>query len=412
MTLAVGRTLPSLYALAGDAHIGAGFFARTLLSAHAGWAVSATCAIATAGTIVTVQYAVFLRGSNSRTAFFAGALALLCMSTRLGISFESIDWLAFAWIVVLLERRAREIYAVPVTALASGLLTGGATFIALLCICTFAGVWLHERRFSRVVRTFGFTAAASTVAAFLQFGWPWNLYGARALYLDTLSVGNERVPLFQLNLNAAIVAFAAILVLAGWFGIQRIRFGSDAIAFFAFALLAMIDARALPFFAIVAIPMLAQSINSVSAAAFSKSTGRWLAGAAVLLVAISWTFPWRAGLPPSPDSPLALARRALADEGHALILCTRSSWCDAATQFGLEPLVDDRSGFTHVGKRELLRRVDNADGDWQGSLLRANVAAIIAPADAPIASLLWRRYWRQAAADDSGRVLFERRHAP
>ena len=392
-----------------DPHVLGGRIAQAALAAHDTWLVRAVCALCVFATVLLTAYRIALRAARLPAIFAGAALTVLCISTRLGTSFEPFDWMLFALVALLLERRRAPVAPVLAAIAVWACVTGGATFGALICLCVFAGTCFDERGLSARARALAAVALPVAVACFVQISGPPAFYGARVLYLDGLLTGNERMPPFQMNPNAAIVGFTVLVVVAAWYGLRKTGRAADALAFFAFALLAIDDVRALPFFAIAAAPSLA-AVAAPAPPRVRDLSASWPAAVVAIAALLATAFALRGagGFPPSPDVPLALELREARQKPGARILCTRPSWCDAAPAAGLVALLDTTAGFSNASGRELLRRVDNADGTWTAALARWHVDALIAPADAPIVSLLRAARWRVTATDSQGRALLQR----
>jgi hypothetical protein len=80
--------------------------------------------------------------------------------------------------------------------------------------------------------------------------------------LDALASGAQRDALWGSSLTVPSLGFALMLIVAGWYGIRRKAQGAEALTFFGLLALSLLDARNLPYFGIVAAPVVADAVAS------------------------------------------------------------------------------------------------------------------------------------------------------
>src|SRR6185437_12249166 len=191
-------------------------------------------------------------------------LAAVCLTARFGVSLDPVGWMCAAGFALALERkwRAASAFALGIVLLWS-LLQGGAPLASLIAVLSFAGAWIDARAFDGDVRNKAVVAGAAVVLGMLQLhAAPWHAYGAHALYLDSMFPGAQRDRLWDGGFTFNTLAFSAIIITAGWYGVRRRERTADAFQFFALMLLAMVDARNLPYFGLLAAPIVADAAAS------------------------------------------------------------------------------------------------------------------------------------------------------
>ena len=371
--------------------------------------VLALCASLTAAAILLVAWRTRARGASDWHAALAAGLVAVCLLGRTGVSLDPIGWACAAGFCLLLDRDdvVSSVNAIAVLILWS-LLQGGATLGAVLALVSLSN-GITKRRC--------LLAAAACVAGALQMhAPPWHAYGAHALYLDSLLGGAQRDAIWSGGMSAQSAGFAALLVIAAWYGVRRRGRAADAVAFFTGLVLAMADARNLPYFAIVAAPVVADALASfyLGARSFPESSARqhavtFLACVAAFAAILSATEPKVAIWPEAPGQPSALLIALARDNRSHHLLCTQPRWCDGAQgDFGnLHALLDDRAGVAARYARRVEADASHAKGPWRSELRRARVDAVIASTDDPIVALLRSSGWR-AYARQGSRVLLKR----
>ncbi|HEY9179713.1 MAG TPA: hypothetical protein VIO32_03275, partial [Candidatus Baltobacteraceae bacterium] len=369
----------------------------------------------TAGAILLAAWRTRMRGAPDVYCALAAVLAAICLSGRFGVSLDPIGWCCAAAFALLLERSGRGalIGALAVVAVWSSL-QGGATLAALLAVLAFAGSWLDAHHFDAEVRNKALLAAGSILLGTLQFhAWPWQGYGAHALYFDALLPGAQRNHLWNGGFSVNTLAFCGVIVTAAWYGVRRKGNSADAFVFFALMLLALVDARNLPYFGLIAAPIVADAAASYYVGARMMPRGS-LIGYSAAFAACAFTFiaamigtePKAVWWPQPAEQPAKLLVALAWDHRTHHLLCEQPRWCDGARLVfpNVDTLLDDRAGLATA---RILRTQDDAvatRGSWRSELAAAGVDAVIAKNDANIVSLLTQTGWR-VKRSDGARVL-------
>lgn len=409
------QILPEFLVQVRDPNLfGGAIFAWTLK--HFGYAfVLALCAVLTGAAVLLAGWRTRLRGASDAYAALAVILAAICLTGGFGVSLAPIGWICAALFAMLLERTGRSavLTALGVVVFWS-LAQGGAPLASLLALVAFAGAWIDARSFDAHVREKAILAAGTAVLGTLQLhGLPWHAYGPHALYLDALLPGAQRDHLWNGGLTVDALAFSALVIAAAWYGVRRRGRITDALAFFALMLLAMADARNLPYFGILAAPIAADAaasyyvgVRTTPRGSFTGYAAAFAACAFAFIATIVGTEPKAIYWPQPLEQPAKLLVALASDRRKHNVLCQQPRWCDGTREVfpNVGALVDDRAGLAPASA---LRAQDDAvatRGAWRSELARARVDAIIAKSDANIVSLLTQTGWR-AQADDGSRVL-------
>lgn len=409
------RLLPEFLVQLGDHNvIGGAIYAAAL--GRFGYAfVLAMCAAMTGAAALLVAWRARTRGTSDWHAALAAILFSLCITGRVGVSLDPIGWVCAAAFCLMLDRKdtAGAINALAVVAVWS-LLQGGATLAPVIAGAALLGAWLDARRFDANVRRAAAIAAGSLLLGALQLhAAPWHAYGAHALYLDAFDPGAQRDRIWNGGISVPGLGFAGLLTVAAWYGVRRRGRAGDAAAFFALLLLALADARNLPYFGIVAAPIVADAAASFYLNARTFPTGSvrqyfvtFCACAFAFIATITSTEPKVPIWPESPEQPSALLARIARDGRAHVLICQQPRWCDGASLAfpRIRPVLDDRAGAAPLPDRRLQADVTNARGRWRSELRAKGVDAIITRDDAGIADLLLASGWREAASEDS-RIL-------
>lgn len=370
--------------------------------------VLSLCGVLTAGTILLAAWRTRLRGASDWHGVLAALLVLLCMTGRAGISLDPIGWACCAAFCMLLDRddEASPVNALAVLALWA-VVQGGATLGALLALISLANGATRKRLL--------FAGSALVLGALQLHAAPWQAYGAHLLYLDALLHGSERDLLWGNGITTGALGFAAILIVAAWYGVRRRARPADAITFFVMFALTLVDARNLPYFGIVAAPIVADALASfyvgaraVPAGSVRQNLVTFLACAVAFTAMVTATEPKVVIWPQAPGQPALLMKILARDERAHRVLCTRPRWCDGAHAVfaRITPLVDDRGALATPVARRAQIDASNATGNWRNELRRAGVDAVIAQHDDSIVALLTSTGWRESASDGS-RVLLQ-----
>lgn len=412
------NVLPEFLVQLRDPNIVGGLLFTFLLKTFGYAIVNALCAVLSAATVLLVAWRTRTRGAPDFYATLAALLAALCLAARLGVSLDPIGWIFAAGFALALERdgRAANPRALAIVALWA-LLQGGALMAGLLALLAFAGAFLDARAFDDTVRYKGVLARGAIVLGALQLhAWPWHGYGPHFLYLDAFAAGAQRDHLWTGGLSLQAASFCILVILAAWYGVHRRGRAADALSFFALMMLAIADSRNLPYFGIVAAPIVADAAASyyVDMRRFPHGTLQRYAVAfsAAALCFMAWfaatgtkTVHW----PRPSEQPASLLLALAKDHRNHELLCQEPRWCDGAeTTFpNLHPLLDDRAGSALPDRRRAQADAVATRGAWRSELAQSGVDAVIAKKDANIVALLTSTGWRAAKADGV-RVLLHR----
>lgn len=362
------------------------------------------------------------RGAPDTFAALTAIVIAACLFDRAGIGLQPIAWAFTALVALMLEWRERRAwYAVVPILYAWGLIDGAATFGALLAVIAAAGATIDSRQWSARLRDRWIVAAASIPVVFVDgTRLSATFYGARALYLDGLLPGAERLRLFTAGAHLPAIALLTLVVLAAWYGVRRKHRAADALIFAIGVPLAVLDARMLPFVALVLAPVVADAMASyyvhrrtVPAASFSTLVLPALAAVAAFVMVVTIAEPRRFALPDPPGAPIALAKRLAGQPGRHRVICAQPIWCDAVSALArgnVAAVMDGRGGHATPPERRIQARFNAVRPGWQAALRAARVSAVIAPADSPVTVLLQLSgRWRAVATDGSHRTLLEYR---
>lgn len=383
---------------------------------HFGYAfVLAFCAVLTGGAVLLSAWRTRLRGASDVYTALAALLAAICLTGQFGVSLAPIGWICAALFAMLLERSGRaSLVLALLVVLAWSLLQGGAPLAALLAILALAGAWIDARAFDAQVRDKAILAGGAVLLGLFQLhAAPWHAYGAHALYLDALLPGAQRNHLWTGGLTVDTLAFSGVIITAGWYGVRRRGRSADALIFFALLLLAMADSRNLPYFGLLAAPIVADAAASYYVGArtmpggsFTGYTAAFAACAFTFIATIVGTEPKAIYWPQSAEQPAKLLVALAADKRQHRVLCEQPRWCDGTPDVfpNVHALLDDRGGLADA---RTLHAQDDAvatHGAWRTELARAHVDAVIAKSDANIVSLLTQTGWHERVSDGT-RVL-------
>jgi hypothetical protein len=412
------NVLPEFLVQVRDPNMIGGLLFSFLLKTFGYAIVSALCAVLTGATVLLVAWRTRTRGAPDSYAMLAAILAAFCLIGRLGVSLDPIGWICAASFALVLERDGRAVNprALAIVALWS-LLQGGALMAGLLALLAFAGAFIDARTFDDTVHYKAVLARGAIVLGALQLhALPWHAYGAHIFYLDAFASGAQRDRLWTGGFSLQMASFCAVVIVAGWYGVHRRGRATDALSFFALMLLAIADSRNLPYFGIVAGPIVADAVASyfVDMRKFPSGSVRRYAVAfcAAAFSFLAWfaaTEPKAVSWPRPAEQPASLLHALAKDHRDHELLCEQPRWCDGAeTSFpNLHPLIDDRAGITPRAQRSTQADAVATRGAWRRELTQAGVDAVIARKDANIVALLTSFGWRETKADGA-RVLLHR----
>lgn len=397
-----GSPLPEFFVQLRDRNLLAGPIFGALLHVFGYPFVLAFCGVLCGAAILLVGWRTRMRGAPDWYAGLAALLAALCFTGRFGVSFDPLGWFFAAWVCLLCDRNdSRSHVAVVGVVAAWSLLQGGGTFGVLIAFLFAAGAFLDVRRLDSAVRRRFAVAGACAVVAAVQIHGPLSgLYGSHVLYLDALLSGAQRDRIWTGSISTQALGFAAIVVLAGWYGMRRRGKSADALIFFAGLILALADARNLPYFAIAAAPAVADTVASYYVQRRRMPIGGLRsyaiavsAAAAVFVAPVSVLSPRALGWPPAPGIPFE--GQLQAGPRHR-VLCVRPRWCDPLAGPHVAVVLDDAAGSASPSDRRLQRDVAAQTGHWQAELTEAKIDAIVARNDDAIVSLLGAQGWRSS----------------
>ncbi|HZZ64761.1 MAG TPA: hypothetical protein VFE17_04625 [Candidatus Baltobacteraceae bacterium] len=378
--------------------------------------VLAICGCLTGGTVLLVAWRTRTRGAPDAYAAFAAVLATSCLIPRLGVSLDPLGWICAAGFMLALDRTDRASIgdALPIVVIWAAL-QGGAPLAALLAVFAFAGALIDAKGFTPAVRLKATIAGGAIVLGALQLAAaPWHAYGPHALYLDALGAGAQRDRLWSGGFTVAALAFCAVVVFAAWYGVRRRGKTADALTFFGLMVLAMLDARNLPYFGIIAAPIVADAIASyyVDHRAFpigsvAQYSLTFLSAAFAFVAVVTATEPKAIVWPQPSEQPARLLLSLSRDRrNHHYLLCQQPRWCDGAEAVfpNVTPILDDRAGIAGVRERRTEQDVVTAQGSWRSELRSEHVDAVIAQDDSNLVALLVSTGWRESK-HEIGRVL-------
>ncbi|MHB8145311.1 MAG: hypothetical protein ACYDEW_06710 [Vulcanimicrobiaceae bacterium] len=422
LVVAHGLVLPGALLQLHDPRLLGGVLLHALVHT-AGFAFAlALCAAFTGLALLLASRRTRERGAPDTFAALTAIVIAACLFDRVGIGLQPIAWAFTALVALMLEWRERRAwYAVVPVLYAWGLIDGAATFGALLAVIAAAGATIDSRQWSARLRDRWIVAAASIPVVFVDgTRLSATFYGARALYLDGLLPGAERLRLFTAGAHLPAIALLTLVVLAAWYGVRRKHRAADALIFAIGVPLAVLDARMLPFVALVLAPVVADAMASyyvhrrtVPAASFSTLVLPALAAVAAFVMVVTIAEPRRFALPDPPGAPVALAKRLAGQPGRHRVVCAQPIWCDAVSALArgnVVAVMDGRGGHAAPSQRHIQARFEGLRPGWQAALRAASVSAVIAAADSPATVLLQLSgRWRAVATDGSHRTLLEYR---
>ncbi len=377
--IAADRAMPEFFAQLRDPNLLGGKGATWLLHTFGFSFVLGLCAVTAAAALLLAAWRTRLRGASDWHVGLAATFIALCLMGRVGVSLDPIAWLCAAAICLLLDRD--DVWSsaaiVAITA-AWSVVQGGATMGALIVTLAAIANLLERRRIdAQAVRRLLVAAVCIGVSLVQLHGGIFSAHGAHALYLDSLVRSVQRDRLWVGAISAQDLGFAAIVVVAGLYGIRRRERLGDAFVFFALLLLALVDARNLPFFGIVAAPIVADAVASYYLEKRERPAGSL---AAYGLAFAAAAFAFIATITAVEPKVVAWPRTAVAPPLTTLL----HRPVNAASSF-----VKAR-GFSAPG---IQRDVANAVGHWREDLYHVNVDSMLADQNDRLISLLHARGW-------------------
>ena len=402
--------LPEFLVQVHDPNVLGGALFGALLSRFGYAFVLALCAVLTAGAVLLVAWRTRKLGAPDNFCAFAAILASLCIIWRGGVSLDPIGWICASAFALTLGRtdRASIVNGIAIVGVWA-LLQGGAPLGALLAVLAFIAARIDGRGFE-VVRDKAILAAAALIVGSLQLrSAPWHAYGAHLLYLDAFVAGAQHDRLWNSVFTLPAASFCAVIVVAGWYGVRRRGHTADALSFFALMLLAIADSRNLPYFGIIAAPIVADAAASfyVDTRTFPRGSVRqyaisFIAAAFAFVAVLTATEPKAIWWPQPAEEPARLLVALARDHQPHRLLCEQPRWCDGAqTVFpNVRALLDDRAGLATPGARRTQDDAVATRGNWRKELKSTGVDAVIAKDDANIVALLTSTGWRTVKRED------------
>jgi hypothetical protein len=415
--VSAGHALPEFFVQLRDPNLLGGKGATWLLHTFGFSFVLGLCAATAAAALLLAAWRTRLRGASDWHVGLAATFIALCLVGRMGVSLDPIAWLCVAAICLLLDRDdVWSSAAIVVITAAWELIQGGATMGALIVTLAVVANLLERHRFDALAARKAIVAVACIVVSLVQIhGGPFSAYGAHALYLDSLLGGAQRDRLWVGALSAQDLGFAAIVVVAGLYGIRRRERLGDAFVFFALLALCLADARNLPFFGIVAAPIVADAVASYYLERRERPAGSlaayglaFSAAAFAFIALITAVEPKTVAWPRPTVAPLLSA--LLHRPGSHYVLCVQPRWCDAASLLktrALSVVLDDRAGISAPAARKIQHDVANAIGNWQDELRHANIDGIVAEQNDRLVSLLHAGGWHNSLSA-GGAILLQK----
>ncbi len=415
--ISAGRALPEFFVQLHDPNLLGGKAATWMLHTFGFSFVLGLCAATAAAALLLAAWRTRLRGASDWHVGLAATFIALCLVGRLGVSLDPIAWVCAAAICLLLDRDDLWSSAAIVALTATwSALQGGATMGALVVTLAATASLLERRRFdTRAITKLAVAAACIAVSLVQLHAGIFSAYGAHALYLDSLLAGAQRDRLWVGAISAQDIGFAAIVVVAGLYGIRRRERLGDAFVFLALLVLSLVDARNLPLFGIIAAPIVADAVASYYLEKRERPVGSlaayglaFAAAALAFIATITAVQPKIVAWPRPGVAPLL--SMLLARPGAHYVLCVQPRWCDAASSLvktRLSVVLDDRAGVAAPLARRIQHDVENAVGNWKEDLRRANIDGILTDQDNRLISLLHADGWASTLSSD-GTVLLQR----
>lgn len=381
-------------------------------------AVLSLCASLTAGAVLLVAWRTRMRGAPDVFATLAAVLAALCLMGRVGVSLDPVGWICAAWFALAIDRNDRIRLVSPLLIVAVwSIVQGGAPLAALLAVISLIAAYIDARTIDEAVRKRAILAVGTCILGALQLhAAPWHAYGPHVLYLDAFAAGAQRDHLWTGGFSLQAASFCAVTIAAAWYGVRRRGRAADALSFFAMMLLAIADSRNLPYFGIIAAPIVADAAASyyLDMRAFPRGSVRqyaiaFTAAACAFMAILTATEPKEIFWPQSAEQPASLLVALAKDRRPHRLLCEQPRWCDGAEFVfpNLRTLLDDRAGITPKLQLRTQEDAVATHGRWRRELSQAGVDAIIAKSDSNIVALLTSTGWRQTKLEGM-RVLLRR----
>jgi hypothetical protein len=360
-----------------------------------------------------------IQATRCRLSFLAPPLAALCALDAVAPGGGMGAWLAWAFVLVLLDRPSplNLIVLGATTAVWCNLEPEGL-LAPLAAIAAAAGATLD--RASRWTGAAGDGGQAGADPGSLRRTWFGALIAVAATCCTPAGYGFAPAALLALHLGhaargivanspAAVAphAYPAGLALALAFALAgglRARGLREALPVLLAFLLALADGAFLPFFGIVAAPAVVAGLRKIGR---ERSVPALLAPVFAAVAASAIVFA--ASATSRVDGAIPLARReAAAHAAHGVLFCAKAVWCDVARAAGERVVVDGRLVSAGATALDEQRTIVALGPGWRGSLRRSGATAVLAAKDSALATLLGLSSTWRLAARDGQHVLYER----
>lgn len=385
---------PEYFLNAYDSHALAAPILRVLANGPA-WAAEALCALAAAAALATVAARCRTLGLGVAGTSAALLLVALCAGARFELTFQPFEWLLAGLIILVLgSRRQLRWIALPLV-LTWAILFDSATIGAGIVVLYAAGR-----------RKDGALAVAAAAASLLTpHGFSLDFSGARALYLDALLPGADRVALWTSPWTLPGIGVFAIVALTAAGGLARIR-RADTLLFAGLLICTMADARMAPFFALAAAPCAVEAFLD-----WIHVNRREAVPAMGVLCTVTLLATALVALSPHPPTARRGADQLLDALGNTggkhRVICLQAAWCDPVAKFpSVTALVYGRAAASTRAQRRLQQQIAAGSIDYSAAVGHARADAVIAYTQAPIVQVLAASHrWRAVAKDRYDRVL-------
>jgi hypothetical protein len=360
--------------------------------------------------------------------FLAAPLAALCTLDALAPGAGTGAWLAWACVLILLDRPSRGKLAAlgAATVLWCNLEPEGLLApLAALAVAFGATLDAASRWSSAAVQSAAAGAMLDagnrlTRGAALRHSWLAALIAVAATCCTPAGFGFAPAALVALRLGhaargivasspAAVAPHAypagvAVVVAFALAAGLRTRGLREALPVVLAFLLALANGAFLPLFGIAAAPAIVAGLRRI---ARTRRLPAMLAPA--LAAAAACAIVSAASATAREDGPISLARReAAAHAPRGVLFCAKVAWCDVALAAGERVVVDGRVAPYGAAALDEQRTIVAVGSGWRGSLRRSAATAALAAKDTALATLLGLSpEWRLAARDGQA-VLFER----
>ena len=237
---------PLLAILGGSAVLGKGSFEDAALTAFA---------------VMLAAWRTRLRRAPDWYASIAAAIVTLAVIGTHGRS-GALGWLLAGAFCLGLDRDSDPDLIAQVLIAGAWTFVQGGAFAAVLAILNLVGTVQDRSADIACIRRRGILAGACVLLALAQLAAPPFLHGEHSLYLDLFAAGRARPLAWNPLFTPTSAALASLVWLAALYGLRRRGRTADAVIFVTLGILALTDARNVPYFAIACAPIVADSVAS------------------------------------------------------------------------------------------------------------------------------------------------------